>query len=169
MRIRPATPADTDTLGALSADTFTQAFGPLYPPEDLQAFLAEAYSPARQAQAIAAPGCAVLLLEDDGGRAVGYAAVGPCSLPHADVAAGDGELKRLYLLRDVQNGGWGGRLFDAALAWLLRDGPRPVWIGVWSGNDGAQRFYQRRGWCKVGEYDCPVGRVRDREFNLRRD
>ena len=81
----------------------------------------------------------------------------------------DGELKRLYLRRDVQNGGWGGRLFDAALAWLLRDGPRAVWIGVYSENPGAQRFYFRRGWEKVGEYHFPVGTVRDLEFILRRD
>jgi GNAT superfamily N-acetyltransferase len=168
MRIRQATPADTDTLSALSREAFVQAFGPLYPPEDLQAFLDTAYSAEKQAAAISAPGHAVFLLEDDAGVAKGYAAVGPCGLPHPDVREGDAELKRLYLLRDAQNGGWGGRLFDVALAWLLRDGPRPVWIGVWSQNFGAQRFYARRGWEKVGEYDFPVGRVLDREHILRR-
>ena len=169
MLVRQATLADTDTLSALSAETFTQAFGPLYPPADLADFIADAYSPAKQAQAIAAPGCAVFLLEDDDGRASGYAAVGPCGLPHPDVREGDGELKRLYLRRDVQNGGWGGRLFDVALAWLLHDGARTVWIGVYSENHGAQRFYQRRGWEKVGEYHLPVVTVRDLEWILRRD
>ena len=111
----------------------------------------------------------MFLLEDDDGRAAGYAAVGPCGLPHPDVREGDGELKRLYLRRDVQNGGWGGRLFDVALAWLLHAGPRTVWIGVYSENHGAQRFYQRRGWEKVGEYHFPVGTVRDLEWILRRD
>ena len=169
MLIRQATLADTHTLSALSAETFVQAFGPLYPPKDLQDFLGTAYAPAKQAQAIAAPGCAVFLLEDDAGRAVGYAAVGPCGLPHPDVGEGDGELKRLYLLRDVQNGGWGGRLFDAAIEWLQHDGPRRIWIGVYSENHGAQRFYQRRGWRKVGEYHFPVGTVRDLEWILRKD
>ena len=169
MRIRQATLADVETLSALSAETFVQAFGPLYPPADLQDFLDTAYAPAKQAQAIAAPGCAVFLLEDDAGVAVGYAAVGPCGLPHPDVRGGDVELKRLYLRRDAQSGGWGGRLFDAALAWLLREGPRRVWIGVYSENPGAQRFYFRRGWEKVGEYHFPVGTVRDLEYILRRD
>jgi ribosomal protein S18 acetylase RimI-like enzyme len=167
MLIRQATPADAETLSTLSIQAFNHAFGHLYPPSDLQAFIAEAYSVAKQAAAIAAPGHAVFLLERDG-TAVGYAAVGPCGLPHPDVAAQDGELKRLYLLPEAQNGGWGGRLFDAAIAWLLRDGPRPIWIGVFSENFGAQRFYGRRGWEKVGEYHFAVGDTRDLEYILRR-
>jgi GNAT superfamily N-acetyltransferase len=84
------------------------------------------------------------------------------------VAAGDGELKRLYLLQQAQNGGWGGRLFQTALDWLQRDGPRTLWIGVWSRNFGAQRFYARHGFEHVGDYEFPVGSVRDHEFILRR-
>ena len=49
------------------------------------------------------------------------------------------------VLAAAQNGGWGGRLFDAALQRLERDGPRTLWIGVWSENFGAQRFYARAG------------------------
>ena len=74
----------------------------------------------------------------------------------------------LYVLASHQGGGWGGRLFDQAERWLLRDGPRTLWIGVWSENFGAQRFYARRGFEQVGTYAFPVGRVRDREFILRR-
>ena len=81
----------------------------------------------------------------------------------------DGELKRLYVLAAYQGTGWGGKLFQAALDWLLADGPRTLWIGVWSENLGAQRFYARHGFVKVGEHTCPVGRVVDREFTLRRD
>ena len=54
------------------------------------------------------------------------------------------------------------------MAWLLRDGPRTLWVGVWSENFGAQRFYGRYGFAHAGEYEFPVGRVRDREFIFRR-
>ncbi len=95
---------------------------------------------------------------------MGYALAGPGGLPHPDVTPADGELKRLYVLAQAQNGGWGGKLFQAALDWLQRDGPRTLWISVWSENLGAQRFYARHGFAKVGEYAFPVGRARDREF-----
>jgi len=168
MRIRRATVDDAATLSSLAARTFTETFGHLYPPEDLQAFLQDAYPPDKQAIILAHPDYAVWLLEDADGVAVGHAAAGPCGLPHVDVQRGDGELKRLYVLASQQNGGWGGRMFDEAERWLLRDGPRTLWVGVWSENFGAQRFYARHGFGKVGTYEFPVGRVRDLEFILRR-
>lgn len=169
MRIRRAHVEDAQILSDLATRTFVETFGHLYPPEDLQAFLSEAYAAQRQRIILAHPDYAVWLLEDANGQPVGHAAAGPCGLPHAQVAPGDGELKRLYVLKAHQNGGWGGRLFGEALDWLQRDGPRRLWIGVWSQNLGAQRFYARHGFERVGDYEFPVGRVRDLEYILRRD
>jgi diamine N-acetyltransferase len=166
--IRRATPDDAETVSGLATRTFVETFGQLYPDDDLQAFLADAYAVEKQRTILAHHEYAIWLLELDG-VAVGHAAAGPCGLPHPEVATGDGELKRLYLLKSHQNGGLGARLFSNAIDWLQRAGPRRLWIGVWSENVGAQRFYARHGFAKVGEYEFPVGRVRDREFILRRD
>lgn len=165
--IRRAAPADAVLLSRLAERTFVETFGHLYPDEDLRAFLDQNYTVERQRTILSHPDYAVWLLERDG-EALGHAAAGPCGLPHADVRSGDGELKRLYLLKSMHNGGWGGRLFDAAFQWLLHEGPRTLWIGVWSQNLGARRFYARRGFEHVGDYEFPVGRVRDHEFILRR-
>ena len=165
--IRRATVEDAQTLSTLAASTFTETFGHLYPDEDLQAFLTDAYAVDKQATILGHPDYAVWLLEHDG-VPVGHAAAGPCGLPHADVRPGDVEVKRLYVLAAHQDGGWGGRMFEIAEQWLMREGPRPLWVGVWSENLGAQRFYARRGLEKVGTYEFPVGRVRDLEFILRR-
>ena len=107
------------------------------------------------------------LLEVDG-EPIGHALAGACGLPHTEVHPGDGELKRLYLSSAHQNGGHGQRLFRAAMEWLERDGPRTLWIGVWSQNLGAQRFYARHGFERVGDYDFIVGSTRDHEYILRR-
>jgi ribosomal protein S18 acetylase RimI-like enzyme len=168
-RIRRATSEDARTLADLGARTFVESFGHLYAPEDLQAFLDESHSQAAYARSLADPRYAIWIAERDDGTAIGYAQAGPCGLPHADVKPGDGELKRLYLARDAQGGGVGARLFDEALRWLERDGPRALWISVWSENFGAQRFYARYGFAKAGEYDFIVGRQRDHEFIYRRD
>jgi ribosomal protein S18 acetylase RimI-like enzyme len=66
-----------------------------------------------------------------------------------------------------QGQGLGTRLFEAALEWLEQH-YSPLYIGVWSQNHGAQRFYARYGFTKVGEYGFPVGSTVDREFILRR-
>jgi len=165
--IRCADADDADALSVLASACFVETFGHLYPDADLRGFLRSAYSSDAWRTLLRDPRYRTWLLED-GGRALGYALAGPCGLPHADVAAGDGELKRLYVLREAQNGGYGGRLCDAALAWLDGAAPRTLWIGVWSENFGAQRFYGRHGFERVGEYEFAVGDVRDREFILRR-
>jgi GNAT superfamily N-acetyltransferase len=168
LAIRRATAADAGALSRIGAETFTLTFGHLYPPEDLAAFLEDSHSTASYARLLADGRYGLWLLEDDG-QPTGFAVAGPCGLPHPEVAPEDGELKRLYLLPHIQNGGWGGRLFATAIDWLQREGPRRLWISVWSENFGAQRFYARHGFAKIAEYEFPVGRQRDIEYMYRRD
>ncbi len=169
--LRRAGLGDCATLAALGEATFRQTFiddfAIPYPPEDLAAFLPDAYGHATFARITADPAQAVWLAELQG-RPAAYAVAGPASLPDPRVRPEHGELKRLYVAAAHQGAGLGGALFETALAWLEHGGPRPVWIGVWSGNLKAQRFYARYGFHKAGEYDFPVGRWRDRELILRR-
>ena len=165
--IRRATVEDAAALAELGTATFIESFGQLYVPRDLQAFLEESHSVEAYAKVLANPDYALWIAERDG-QAIGYAQAGPCGLPHAEVQPGDGELKRLYVRAGIQGGGTGRALMDAAMAWLLRDGPRPLWLSVWSENLGAQRFYARYGFGFVAEYEFIVGAQRDREFMYRR-
>lgn len=166
--IRRAGADDAAALADISARTFVETFGASYPPQDLHGYLAQTYSVAAVVALLADPHTAAWLLERDG-EVVGHALAGACKLPHPQVKPGDGELKRLYVLAEAQNGGCGARLFETALTWLQAEGPRTLWIGVWSENYGAQRFYGRYGFEHVGEYQFVVGDTRDREFILRRD
>ena len=48
--------------------------------------------------------------------------------------------------------------------WSISKGAPDVYLGVFSDNIGAQRFYERFGFSRVGEYDFPVGLQLDREY-----
>lgn len=165
--IRRADACDVATLAELGARTFAESFGHLYPQADLAAFLEENHRREAVAALIDDPRYAAWLAESDG-EAVGYVLVGPCGLPHPEVTERCGELKRIYLRRDRQGGGLGRRLMETGLAWLEAQGRRPIWLGVWSQNHGAQQLYTGAGFEKVGEYEFRVGSVRDQEFILRR-
>lgn len=167
LTIRLAGPADAEALSAIGTATFTETFAHLYPPKDLQVFLGEAYGLERTRADLAHPQKASWLVED-GGEVVGYATAGLCELPHPDVGPRAFELKRFYMLKGRQNGGVGGRLWTVVLDWMLAQDPEDLWIGVWSENHGAQRFYARHGFEKVGEYGFRVGETVDHEFILRR-
>lgn len=168
--IRRAAHGDAQALSELGErtfrETFLEDFAIPYPAEDMAVFVPAAYGSTKFATMIADPEQAVWLAEAGGGP-VGYAVVGPCGLPHPQARYEHGELKRLYVAREHQGLGLGRRLFDLPLQWLSDRGG-PAWLGVWSGNIKALRFYARAGFEKAGEYEFSVGRWRDHEFILRR-
>jgi ribosomal protein S18 acetylase RimI-like enzyme len=170
--LRRAGPADAAALAAVGRATFVETFGHLYRPRDLADFLATSHSTARWAAYLAEPGLAVWVAAEAGGDIAGYVMAGGCKLPvpSADPRGGrqSGEVRQLYLRRRAQGRGLGTYLLVVALDWLRNAGRHPLYVGVWSGNFGAQRLYGRFGFTKVGEYDFPVGRHLDREFILRR-
>jgi len=165
--IRRARAADAATVAELGARTFTDTFGHLYPREDLTAFLAGTHTAEKVAAELADPHTAAWLAEHDG-AAVGYALAGLCGLPHPEVTPECGELKRIYVDQSLQGEGVGRQLMEVALAWLEQERRGKLWLGVWSGNLGAQRLYERNGFRKVGEYGFRVGGSVDHEFIMRR-
>ena len=166
--LRIANTADATALSLLGAETFRDTFGAMYPPEDLAAFLEEMHTPEAWSKLLTKPDHRTWIAEV-GTQPVAYAVAGPCKLPHPEVTPSAGELQRLYVHRSQQGSGLGKQLFEETMRWLEAEGRRPIWIGVYSENHRAQNLYLSRGFQKVGEYEFPVGKTRDREFILRRD
>lgn len=156
-----------DALAALGAATFIEAFGHLYRPEDLNAFLKDSHSPDRYRRLIADPEARIWIAKDADGGFGAYAAAGPCTLPVENMPPRSGELSRLYALKAHQGAGLGGRMLDLALDWLERRFDH-VFLSVYSENDGAMRLYRRNGFEKVGAYSFMVGDHADPEFIMRR-
>jgi diamine N-acetyltransferase len=166
--IRRAAVEDAPTLASLGAATFTETFGHLYPPEDLHAFLLASHSVEAWTHTLADSRRAVWLAAPADSSPVGFISVGACKLPIENREPTAGEVQQLYVLARHHNLRLGSQLMDVGLAWLESRGWTPLYVGVWSENLGAQRFYRRYGFDKVGEYGFPVGRTVDREFILRR-
>jgi ribosomal protein S18 acetylase RimI-like enzyme len=157
-------------LSELAASTFTETFGHLYPPEDLQAFLLKSYAVDKLTAEVGDPRQFWRLAVDDDGRALAYLQCGPVGLPHdeADPSA-HGELKRIYVHSSAQGRGLGKQLLSVAMEWMEETYPAaPQWIGVWSENVKAQTLYKAYGFERVGGYKFAVGQTLDDEFILRR-
>ena len=161
VRIRPAVLADADALSHLGASTFRETFRADNTPEDMDRYVAEAFSPEQQAAEIADPSGTVLVAEhsDDSGATelVGYAHVVTGSVPAAILGPAPLELKRLYVAR-----AWHGRsvaqaLMDAAIAAARARGAQTLWLGVWERNARAARFYAKYGFTRVGEHTFMLG------------
>jgi len=74
------------------------------------------------------------------------------------------ELKQLYTAAGATGGGIGAALMDWAMAEFAARGADEAQLSVYSGNDGAHRFYQRYGFEKVADITFKVGEQLDPEF-----
>ena len=166
MILRPATPADAETLSRLATDSFVAAFGHLYRREDLRAFLDQYRTAERYGADLAEPAKRVQLAEIDG-AAAGYALVvlgwgfeeRPQPRPDRPVL-----LSQLYCLPQATGRGVGAALMDWAIAEARGWRADALQLSVFSENFGAQRFYQRYGFRHVADIDFLVGNQRDDEF-----
>lgn len=160
--------ADAAALAQIGRMTFVATFGHLYPPEDLQAYVAKTFAVEHCHSKLADPSIAVWFAITDNNELAGFIVAGPCQLPIENLEPTAGEVQQLYVHAKYQNLRIGTRLMDTALAWLAAAGHAPLYVGVWSENFGAQRLYARYGFTHIGEYGFPVGKTIDREFILKR-
>jgi GNAT superfamily N-acetyltransferase len=156
MRVRKATLADVAVLTALGRRVFGQTFEAGNDPNDLRAYLDEAYVEARQRDEIADAGIDTLLLEE-GDALIAFAQLrdGP---PGSGVAgARPIELWRFYV--DLE---WHGRGVAQVLMAAVEDtararGGSTLWLGVWERNVRAQAFYRKQGFTVVGSQIFTLG------------
>ena len=97
------------------------------------------------------------------GALIGYALASPCFLPVENMHDNAGELRRLYVRREWQSAKIGGQLMGLAMSWLCAQFDH-LYLGVYSQNAGAIRFYERHGFAKIGDYHFMVGDEADHEF-----
>lgn len=165
MILRDATVSDAPAVAALGGEAFCAAFAYLYRPEDLNAFLAANHVPEKAAAEIANPAMRVHLAVDEAGKLLGFCKlVLACGWREHARAEKVVELKQLYTDPTVTGRGIGAALMDWALAEAADQGAGEMQLSVWSGNDGAQRFYARYGFAKMADIHFIVGEQRDEEF-----
>ncbi|MPS68836.1 MAG: GNAT family N-acetyltransferase [Novosphingobium sp.] len=164
MNLRPATAEDAAALADLGRRSFVVKFGHMYTPEDLANFLADSHSEAKVAKEIADPGMRIMLaVEED--RLLGYCKmVLDCGWPEHARGGAVIELKQLYTDPEATGRGIGASLMDWALDLARERAADEVQLSVWSGNEGAQKFYARYGFGKVADIHFMVGEQRDEEF-----
>lgn len=111
-----------------------------------------------------------------GDEVVAYVLAGPCNLPlPADelllcATRPAGEIKRLYAHPNTFGSGIAEELMRNAMTWL-RSGDlnkhRDVYLGVYSENPRAVKFYEKHNFKVCGEYQFVVGKQLDREFIMK--
>ncbi len=159
------TPADADALDAMARDTWVRTFGHGYAPEDLDAYLAQAYGPTGQLRAHLTDPAIFWQVARADGDIVGYAKL---ISPWVDLAApGDLQLGQLYVAHDRHGRGVAQTLMDWAIATARARNAPALLLTVFEANHRAIAFYAKYGFVEIGDCDYPVGNQIDRDLILR--
>lgn len=154
--IRPATVADAAAVSVFAAEAFVDAFGAQNDPEHLAAHLKDAYSPARQAAEMTAPG-ACFLLALDGTEIAGFAFIEQGRRIPLVTGPSPCEVRRFYIGRRWHGQGVAQALMAAQIAEARRGGARTLWLTTWEFAARARAFYAKCGFVDVGTTIFMVG------------
>jgi ribosomal protein S18 acetylase RimI-like enzyme len=161
---RIATREDAEALAELGAQTFTDTFGHLYQPDDLEIFL-QNHSMANWEKELTDPAFEVRIAERDG-RLVGYVKLGPPHLPF-EPRGEAAELRQLYVVEEMKGQGIAHEL----ISWVIeraRDlGADYLYLSVFTENERARRFYEKYDFEPEGTYAFMVGSHADEDIVMR--
>lgn len=163
--IRHATPADNRLLAEIGAETFRDTFAADNTPDDMARYLAESFSPERQAGELAEPD-SLFLIAELGADVAGYARLKFRSMPDVSATGTGGavELARLYVRSAWIGHGVGAALMTACQAVARERACTTMWLGVWERNQRALRFYEKSGFTAVGEQIFQLGNDAQRDL-----
>ena len=159
---RDGGPGDGAALDQIFDHSFCDTFAHLYSREDLDAFLSSFGIDDWEAQ-LRDPAFAVRIAELDG-RPVGYAKLGPMTLP-VETDRASLLLDQLYVLRDAHGSGIGRALLGWTIAEARRRGAEELYLTVFVDNQRARDLYRRSGFEDVGPYAFMVGNHADRTLS----
>lgn len=154
--IRPALAADLESLLDIATRSFQEAFAPTNTPENMQAYMSTAFTPAQFRRELEDPRSTFLLAEL-AGRTVGYAKLLRGEVPACVTEPAAIELSRLYVDQSVLGAGIGAALLQHCFTLARNTGHRAIFLGVWEHNPRAQAFYRKWGFARVGEHLFQMG------------
>ena len=162
--IRKARPSENTLLAEFGARAFAENFAAQNTPENMSAYLADAFNPRKQAQELADP-AGVFLLAEIAGELAGYAHLhaGHPDIDTAESGASPWRYARpIELVRIYADSAWIGKgvgpaLMQACLEEGRQRGCDLIWLGVWEYNPRAQAFYQKWGFEKIGLHTFRLG------------
>jgi diamine N-acetyltransferase len=169
LRIRRARADDAAVLSEFAERIFRETFAATNDPEDLAAYLAEAFGAERQRVEIAEPGATVLLAEELTGSEgipplAGYSHLTRSEAPDSVHGPDPLELKRFYVDPAWQGTGFAQMLMRATIDAAVASGARTLWLGVWEHNPRAIAFYRKFDFTEAGTHDFMLGRDRQTDF-----
>ena len=160
-QIREATSSDADRLSLIGSATFLETFADMLAGSSIVAHCRSQHAQAIYESYLGGGARGWIAEAVSTGAPIGYALLAETDLPGSR-AAGDIELKRIYVLSRFHTLGIGGRLMQTASGGAVSGGAQRLLLAVYHGNDPAIRFYRRHGFEQIATRRFHIG---DRDYD----
>lgn len=164
--VRPPAKNEAAPLAALAEATFRESWQAFNTPEDMDAYCAANFTPARVAADLESPSVRLLVAEA-GGELAGYLRWLPGGAAGVS-AERPVELSRLYVRKDWHGRGAGPALMQAFLRLAALAGHDAAWLAVWQRAPQPIAFYRKWGFEIVGATTFLLGRDLQDDHLMRR-
>jgi ribosomal protein S18 acetylase RimI-like enzyme len=159
IEVREATEKDIESLSLLASTTFIEAYDDLSP-EEASIYVSEFFTRTKFEGLIRSPECRILVADE--GSLVGYILLEKGMAPVSTSLQFQIECVRLFVKKSAQGRNLGSRLLDEGLRISRGGGFDVLWLKVWDKNEKAIRFYEKKGFCHLGEASYTEGGMNDR-------
>ena len=166
--IRKATPEDLGDLLHMARTAFLQAFTANNTPENITAYLNEAFTLEQFEKEMGEPASTFFVAEKES-ELIGYVKVNQVPAQTDIHDAYSLEISRLYVLEEQLGSGLGKGLLETAIDFAKRKQLKYLWLGVWEHNARAIRFYEKNGLRIFGSHPFPFGEEVQTDYLMRID
>jgi ribosomal protein S18 acetylase RimI-like enzyme len=153
---RHAIAEDAEALAEFAARIYYETFAAVNTPENMQAYLATAFT-LPQLQSELSDRQASFLLCEAAGKLVGYAKLLADEPPDCVTGEDPIELVRFYIDQSWHGSGLAATLMELCLSEAKQRGFRTMYLGVWEKNLRAQAFYRKWNFSRAGEHVFYMG------------
>ncbi|MFL2029436.1 GNAT family N-acetyltransferase [Loigolactobacillus zhaoyuanensis] len=156
MQLKKITLTELPVLRQISIETFTDTFGAQNTPENLAAYLAAAYDPAKLQQELTDPLSQFYLAYVDQ-QLAGYLKINYATAQTEAMGDAALEVERIYVRPAFKRQGLGRQMIARAITLAQQLGKTKLWLGVWEHNLPAQQFYAKLGFIRSGQHSFVMG------------
>ena len=166
--LKKCTVDDLDILRELSIRTYYETFSHLNTPENMAAYLGEAFHAEKLKKELADINSAFYFLYCDENLA-GYLKLNEAP-SQTDINDNRSiEIERIYVSAEFQGKGLGKFLMDQAIDMAIGRRKAYVWLGVWEKNEKAICFYKKNGFHEIGTHTFVMGEDVQTDYIMRKD
>jgi len=153
--IRKATINDSELIGRIGGETFLESHGHSASTADIKDFIDKTYNTEAIITEFENPNAHYFIISVNG-EVAGFSKVEVNANINFIDEVNVTKLQRFYLLKAFYGQNLGAKLFDFNIEFSKENNQKGIWLAVWVENERAIKFYTKKGFKIVGEYDFKI-------------